>query len=139
MRSTPVLQRSADIVIQARQRPGLEERFSGRGGGDPGGEVLGHDCVAVAVDAETVVVSLLGQEGLDVVLGFLDYGGLGPDGLEVGVDGCRVCVFFGWDVGAVARDGWPAEGFGGLFGHGLADDTLGFADLTVEIDSENDL
>ena len=73
MRVVPVLGRCADVVVQASQSPGFEKGLFGGVVGDPGGKVLGYDRVAVAVDAETVVVSLFGEEGLNVGLGFLDY------------------------------------------------------------------
>ena len=45
--------------------------------------------MAVAVDAEAVVVGLGWEDVLDVVLGFLDDAGLGPDGVEGDGDGSR--------------------------------------------------
>jgi hypothetical protein len=82
---TPVLVRGGDVVIQTGQGPGFEEVVLASR--DPLREVLGDERVAVAVDAEAVVVGL-GWEGfLDVVLGFLDDAGLGPDGVEGDGDG----------------------------------------------------
>jgi hypothetical protein len=85
MRLAAVLVRRSKIVVQASQGPGFEK--VALGSGDPGGEVLGDERVAVAVDAEAVVVGLGREEGADVGLGFLDDAGLWPDGVEGDGDG----------------------------------------------------
>lgn len=90
VRIATVLLRSGNIVVQTSQRPGFEKVFVGsRRRGDPVGEVLGDKRVAVAVDAQAVVVGLGREDFFDVLLGSLNELGLRPDGGKVyGNGGC---------------------------------------------------
>lgn len=117
-RCLAVLLRRADIVVQAGQRPSFEETLAHGRGGNPGGEVLGYDGVAVGVDAEGVVVGFLWEEGEGVGLGFLDERGGGPNGGDVDGGGGCFGGGGGGDGASVAGDGGPAVGFCFLLGLG---------------------
>lgn len=69
---------TSDVVVQAGQGPGLEEVATERTC-DPFGEMLRDDCVAVAVDAQTVEVSFGREDLFDVFLCLFDDAGFGPD------------------------------------------------------------
>lgn len=82
VRVVAVLRRRRQVVEETGQRPGFEEAVPG--GGDPGLEVRRHHVMAVAEDAEAVVVGLLRQGVVDVFLCFADDVGRGPDRFEGG-------------------------------------------------------
>lgn len=76
--------RASNVVVQAGQGPGFEEGIADCAGfGDPGGEVVVDDGVAVAVDAEAVEVGFAWEGLLDVGLGLVYEGRGWPDGVEV--------------------------------------------------------
>lgn len=79
------------------------------GNGDPFWEMLSHDRVTVAVHAEAVVVSFLGELGLDVGLGLGNYRRFGPNRFKVDADRRGLCCLSGGNIGPVAGDSHPSK------------------------------
>lgn len=112
VRGGAVLLRRRHVVVQTGEGPGFEESFADGLGGDPGGEVLRYDRVAVGVDAQAVVVGAAREEGVDVFLGGLHEVRGGEDFGYVDGGGGRFGGGRAGDGASVAWFGGPAVFFG---------------------------
>lgn len=112
VRGGAVLLRRRHVVVQTGESPGFEESVADGLGGNPGGEVLRHDRVAVGIDAQAVVVGAAREDGLNVLLGGLHEGCGGPDLGYVNGDRGGFGAGWGGHGASITWLGGPAVFFG---------------------------